>query len=152
MREVSAAASGGLLPVVALASSLWLVMGTRRTTDVLPRLIRHLHVELDRRELLGGHAELAKEWQPAGVGVQGCKHRVNSYRTQREVVLLHRLVQPLERTIGGAAEREHHGDCECRSPIVFTDQFGKRGIRFGLHALCVANHRQYGQAILLVGL
>ena len=41
-------------------------MGTRRTTDVLPRLVRHLHVELDRRELLRHFADVAQERQPAG--------------------------------------------------------------------------------------
>jgi len=35
----------------------WLAMGTRRTTDVRPRLLRHRHVELDRRELLGRLAD-----------------------------------------------------------------------------------------------
>src|SRR5688572_9684964 len=49
--------------------------GHRRTTDVLPRLVRHLHVELDRRELIGRLADLAQEWQPAWsvleIGEQG---------------------------------------------------------------------------------
>ena len=58
----------------------WLVMGTRRTTDVLPRLVRHRHVELDRRELLGGQARTLQERQPTRIRTQSLQRRVVSYR------------------------------------------------------------------------
>ena len=48
----------------------WLVMGTVGTTDVLPRLVRHLHIELDRRELLERLSKTAQERQPAWIRMQ----------------------------------------------------------------------------------
>ena len=36
-------------------------------------LLRHLDIEPDRGELLGGHADFAQERQPAPVGVDACE-------------------------------------------------------------------------------
>ena len=92
----------------------WLVMGTRRTTDVLPRLVRHLHVELDRRELLGGHAELAQERQPARVRMK--VRNIGSWTSVAEIgiTVLDGLLQPLEGAVSFAPKREARRRC-CRA-------------------------------------
>ena len=96
----------------------WLVMGTRRTTDVLPRLLRHLHVELDRRELLGGHAELAQERQPARVRVEVGEHRVGGNRADSGIVVLDRPCPAIRRR--GRSRPETPARRRWCRPIVFS--------------------------------
>src|SRR5688572_5606483 len=95
----------------------WLVMGTRRTTDVLPRLGRHGHVELDRRELLGRLADLAQERQPARIVVEIGEQRVDRGVSQTPVLLGHRLVEPLQVTLPENTARRR-ASCFFRSAMV----------------------------------
>jgi len=53
--------------------------------------LRHFHFELDCRELLGGHAELAEEWQPARVRVEAYERRVDGKRADIGVMVLRSL-------------------------------------------------------------
>ena len=86
------------------ASSSSSVLPLRLQATLL--LVRHGHVELDRRELFGSHAMFAQEWQPARIRVNVGEHRVAGNRTEYEVMASGRFVQPLEGAIGFAAKSE----------------------------------------------
>src|SRR4030095_7234 len=60
----------------------WLVMGIRRATDVLPRLVRHLDVELDRRELVGRLSQPAQERERARIFMDVGEHWVDRNRAE----------------------------------------------------------------------
>ena len=124
----------------------WLVMGTRRTTDVLPRLVRHLHVELDRRELLGGHADVCGE-TAASADPSGCWRRSGGQGSRRAPGRCTERPFPATRRRGRPrhGRRRTHAMAYGERLLVFLDEFGERGIGLGPLTERVIGHRQPGQ-------
>ena len=79
-----------------------------RDVSVWRRVVhRGLHVELDRRELLGRHAVLAQERQPARVRMEILSTLGRRLSAESGIMVLDRLVQPFESVVGLASVGRH---------------------------------------------
>src|SRR5262249_61895892 len=74
------------------------------------------HLELDLGELVGGLADFAQEGQPARVGADFVEQIFRYDLAESPVLVCDRLVEPLERFVGIAAEGVDGGDTGGRSP------------------------------------
>src|SRR5262245_29605588 len=75
-------------------------------------LLRQLHLELDRCELLRGQAMFTQKWQPARIGAQSSKHWMATYRNEVQVTILRGAIQPFKRLIYVSAKSQRIGDIE----------------------------------------
>src|SRR2546430_13536753 len=83
--------------------------------------LRQRHLELDLRQLLRRLANLAQERQPAWVGVDLVEQVIRHDLGEAAVAVLDRLVEPLERLVGLAAEGVDEADVVGRVLLVLRD-------------------------------
>src|SRR5687768_12838924 len=123
------------------ASSCSSMLSWRRPATRLFGLLWHLHVELDRCELLGGHSHSSSERQPARVRMEIRKHRVYGGHSNREVFGVNCLVEPLECAVGFTAECQHKSNASLIRLVVFLDELTQCRIGLVRPAECVIDHR-----------
>ena len=100
-------------------------------------LLRKRYFELDRRELLRGLSDFLQKRKPTRVVVDVGELNVDRDERQARVVVLHRLIQPLESETGLASECVHVGDVVRPGLSSRPEQLGERRIGFGRLAQCM---------------
>src|SRR5262249_33264088 len=113
------------------------------------RSLERWDLELDLGELIGGLADLAKEWQPARVGVDFVEQVLRHDFGESPVLVSERLIEPFERFVGIAAERVDVSDVVGCLLLVFRDQRIEGGIGVGFAPERAVGYRQADHPVAL---